>query len=615
MQGPLEISFLDRLEPVASDRAEADRGRVLVLVDSGLVDDLSASLDTFIEDLALDGRSVLLEEASGGTAAELKEHLAELYGEDQGLEGAILVGDLPIEWFEFFNDYGSYGYAVFPCDLALTDLDGSWGDFDGNGIFDSHDASGDADTAPEIWLGRMMVTASMGDEVQVLDGYFERNHAYRRGEILPQRSSLVYVDDDWEWWAGEYADAIELGFSNITEESEVNTTRKDDYLPRLEQDYDNIAVFVHSGPAEHYFVYRGNYDIMGWSEVPEQSTALFYDLFACSNANFAEALNMAAIYALNTEYGLLSLGSTKTGSMLERPYYYGRLGDFDDFGTALRGWWEDVQPYDQQQRNNWYYGMTQIGDPTLRVGYPTVELDVNEIVIDEATADTVEVEINLSNVGFDGYYWTLELEGGSLDDQPWIGASETDGQVLGLDDTLFLTLDPELAVGADPSQTLLVRAPGATNNPVAIPLDIVQWGGAELCVGPSTVQIELVSTSEDGVASVEVSNCSPGALAWSASTDVGWLALDRSEGDGSQGLETVWLGVQADSLDPGQTYTATVSFESLGASNSPVSVDVELSFAEGVAGPSCGCASQTAPSRLAWLPALLFLGLVGRRRL
>ena len=52
--GPLAITYLDRLEPVATTRAEAERGRVLLLVNSDLVDDLSEALDTYAEDLALE---------------------------------------------------------------------------------------------------------------------------------------------------------------------------------------------------------------------------------------------------------------------------------------------------------------------------------------------------------------------------------------------------------------------------------------------------------------------------------------------------------------------------------------------------------------------------------
>jgi hypothetical protein len=613
IEGPLVVEHLDSLHPRATGRAEASRGRVLVMVESNLAERLAPSLDRFMEDLTLDGHSVLLESASGGSAAELKDHLAELYAEGEGLEGALLVGDLPLAWFEFFNDYGTYGYAVFPCDLALMDLDGSWEDGDGNGIFDRH-SDGAGDVAPELWVGRMIVTPWMGDETELLEAYFDRNHAYRRGEIQPDGSSLVYVDDDWAYWADDFDYEVGLGFPDTTPVSEVNTTRKDDYLPRLEQDYDNIAVFVHSSPSEHYFVYRGNYDTMNWDEVPGDATALFYDLFACSNSNFAESVYMGGVYALNTEFGLLALGSTKTGSMLERSPYYRRLGEYQDFGHALVGWFEDVQPYDVNQRDFWYYGMVQIGDPSLRVGYPTVALDTDAILIDQAEAEPVTVTIHLSNTGFDGYYWSLGIEGSSLEEQPWIQAEDPDGQVLGLDSSLTITFEPELAGGADPSQTLLIHAPGATNNPVPIALEIVQWGPAELCVSEELLEIRLDSASDDGATPLEVGNCAVGALSWSASLDQDWLVLDRSEGDGAEGAEQVLVSVDASGLEPGQSYIGQISFHAEQASNSPVTVQVRLDVSEGVDRARCGCAASPSPLRLAWLPTLLLGGALSFRR-
>ncbi len=614
LQGDLVLEELQRRLPADLTRAEAQRGRVLVLVDAGLEEPLAAALAVFVDDLALDGHSVLLETSSGGTAEQLKAHLAELYAEGEGLEGAILVGELPMAWFEFFDDYQTYGYAVFPADLALMDLDGDWTDSDGNGIADVH-SDGQGDTAPEIWLGRLVVPYALGDEAEVLTDYFARNHAFRRGEILPTGSSLVYVDDDWAWWAPEYAAEIERGFPEITQESELNTTSKADYLPRLGQDFDNIAVFVHSSPEQHYFVLNGDYDVMDWPEVPSDATALFYDLFACSNANFAEPMNMGAVYALGTEYGLLALGSTKTGSMLERSHYYRRLGSYAELGEAFRGWFEDVQPYDTGQRDYWYYGMAQIGDPSLRVGYPIVTASVDEILIDAPEAEPVEVSITLGNAGLDGYYWSLGLAEGLLADQDWIQPSDVEGQVLVGADTFIIHLDPELARGADPSQTLLVHAPGASNNPLEIPLEILRWGAGELCVDPSPLDLALESPEERLASSLQVGNCNPGPLEWTVSSDAHWLELERAAGGGEDGVDTLNFTIDGEGLLPGERYEAMLVFESPAADNSPLELPVWLEMDPAVGPPACGCATRGEPRSLAWLGALLLggVGLVRRR--
>ncbi len=596
-EGPLQLEHVDSLHPVAGSRAQEERGLVALLVDESLLADISDSLDVFMEDLALDGHSVLLESSSGGSAEELKAHLQELYEEDD-LRGAILIGDLPIAWFEVKNDYGAYGYALFPCDLQLADLDGAWEDFDENGIADRH-SEGEGDTPPEIWIGRMVITPQMGDPAELINSYFSRNHAYRRGEIVPTGEGLVYVDDDWSYWAAEYAAEIAGGFSEITMESEPNVTSKNDYIPRLSQAYDNVAVFVHSSPDQHYFVYQGVYDMMDWDEVPTESDALFYDLFACSNANFADYVYMAGTYAFQTRWGLLALGSTKTGSMLEREGYYRPLGRYEEFGEALRSWWEDVHPYDVQQRLNWYYGLIQVGDPTLRVGFATVDSSLEELAQDSYDDQPVEVTVELRNAGYDGFFWRADLDQADLDDLDWISLDKDEGEVDETVDSFTITLDPaQLAEGEQVLETLLLHAPGATNNPLSIPISLGRWASPELCVTPGALELEA------DAGELAVANCHAGPLSWAVATDASWLTLGSEGGSIEEGEQLLTL--EADSRGMAQgSHQATLVFSSDQAVNSPTEVLVELQVGdEGLVQPRCGCASgarRVAGGALGWL--------------
>ncbi len=45
----------------------------------------------------------------------------------------VLIGNLPVPWFQLIDDWNSNGrrgpdkhYEEFPCDLFLMDLDGTW---------------------------------------------------------------------------------------------------------------------------------------------------------------------------------------------------------------------------------------------------------------------------------------------------------------------------------------------------------------------------------------------------------------------------------------------------------------------------------------------------------
>ena len=91
---------------------------------------------------------------------------------------------------------------------------------------------------------------------------------------------------------------------------------------------------------------------------------LFYNLFACGSGRFTDNNYLAGSYIFNTTYGLITLASSKSGSMLN-------FGDFTDplslgltVGEAFKMWFNKQAPFLQWEKE-WYYGMALFGDPTL----------------------------------------------------------------------------------------------------------------------------------------------------------------------------------------------------------------------------------------------------------
>ncbi len=569
-EGPLQTAV--HIDARTAQTKSIDRGLVLVLVEDALLNGILPSLELYSADLVRDGHTVLVESVSGGTPEELKEHLTELYDTDD-LVGAVLVGHTPTPWYEFDNDYGSYGYTTFPIDLFLMDLDGTWSDQDGNGIYDTH-TDGGGDTRPEIWVGHLLVTQQMGNTEDVLEAYFQRNHDYRTGLIQPDGSALVYVDDDWAYWLGEFVWEVENAFTQITAEADLNVTSKGDYLPRLEQSYDNVAVFVHSSPDWHYFVLQGNYDMMSWQEIPPQADALFYNLFACSNADFSAPAYMAGVYALQTEFGLLSVGSTKTGSMLSGSSYYQELGDYGNFGDAMVRWFGNIYPYNADDRS-WHYGMTIVGDPTLRIGFPTIAADPAEIVAEADAGDQAELMLELRNDGVDETEWAVEVA------EEWIGVDPEEGDLVSAGEELTVTLDSDgLAIGTH-TGTLVVTAPGATNSPVEVPVEFTVWGQAILCIDPTGVEATLPLDQESVIASVVIRNCADGgaAMAWTAVADDPWITLGADSGLADGDGETLELVLSRPEEGEGSV-TGTLTVASDNAEGSPQTVEVVLTLAD-----------------------------------
>lgn len=93
---------------------------------------------------------------------------------------------------------------------------------------------------------------------------------------------------------------------------------------------------------------------------------LFYNLFACGPGRFTDENYLAGAYVFHTTSGLISVASSKSGSMLNFKDFTQPLGEGKSIGEAFRIWFDAQAPYVQWEKE-WYYGMVVFGDPTLCV--------------------------------------------------------------------------------------------------------------------------------------------------------------------------------------------------------------------------------------------------------
>ena len=375
---------------------------VEIVVDSSLyaTGEITESLAQYVRDLTCQGYAPTVTTTAFSSATQLRAHLADRYVTD-GLAGAVFVGDLPKAWYEIAS-HGSWAYESFPIDLYFQDLDGAWTDGDSDGNYDDHTG----ETAPEIWLGRMVTSKltslhSGRTEASLLNDYFAKNHAYRRGDLATSTDGLAYVDDDWIPWSTSWASNLQAAVSG--EVTLVNTssgTNAADYESRLaNESYEHLLVCVHSNSSYHAFEGGGggnthNSEIQGLN--PD---ILFYNLFACSNARFTSNGYMAGEYVFGTDAGLLSVGSTKTGAMQQFYQYYNPLGDGEVFGDAWQAWFDAIAAYGfSASEKDWYYGMTMVGDPLLATqAYQDflVWADFDQ----DGDADADDIDILCANIG------------------------------------------------------------------------------------------------------------------------------------------------------------------------------------------------------------------------
>ena len=243
-----------------------------------------------------------------------------------GLNGTVLVGEMPFSLYE-----QSVG-VDYICDLYLMDIDGLWGNPDGDVDFDSH-TNGTGDMYPEIFVGRINPKpVNSTHEVALLQSYFQRNHDYRVGITARYNNSLMYIDD----WG---------------------------------------HVFIHSDASKHYFKIGATYtDLLLTSQLKTANLALkFWMLYCCYGTRFDVTDNIATQYLFSptANNSLAVFGSSTSGGFLMNQYLYEPLGQGATLGEAFRHWWfNDILdpvvkthgPTDPTVRGNML-----LGDPTLRI--------------------------------------------------------------------------------------------------------------------------------------------------------------------------------------------------------------------------------------------------------
>ncbi len=346
-------------------RRHFPRGKMLVLVNWELYPQIEDSISRYVMDLAYEGYYATVEQVSGGTPEELRDFIKAA----QPIVGCLLVGKLPVAWYEIENDFGDSGYTNFPCDLYYMDLSGIWGEVDADGKFDSHSG----DLRPEIWVGRLSTPTRDGNDAELLKDYFKRNHLFRTGQLGFAARGIAFVDDDWQ----DFDDcALDYAFpkSRVKAFTEPAVTNAENYKQNVDQLAGWFQLCAHSSPYVHAFKVPG---------VPDQfvhnthlrdtnpPNAFFYNLFCCKNARFTEPEYMAGWYIFDKPgsgrcNGMAAIGSTKTGSMFFFENFYGPMARGKTVGEAYKAWWRALGIIHEDWKKSWFYGLTLLGDPTLQ---------------------------------------------------------------------------------------------------------------------------------------------------------------------------------------------------------------------------------------------------------
>lgn len=331
------------------------KGKLLVLVDSTIYNDVKVSIDQYVLDVGRDGYWAMVYTATGGTPKQVRTFI-----KNKNPVGALLVGAIPVPWFDLHGDQ-------FPCDLYYMDQDGTWTDPNNDGRFEGHNGN----VNPEIWIGRLWTPKSNGGDVGLINDYFARNHKFRLGQLGHARSALAYVDDDWTGFDDCAFDEM-LPSSVITKYTDPMTTDADLYKAEVNTLRSWVQLCAHSWVQGHALRVGSSNEYI---DVPyfrdtNPPNAHFYNLFCCGPGKFTVADYLGGWYIFDkdgsgTNLGLTAVASGKSGSMLFFEDFYRPMGLGKVIGDAYVDWWKARGPDHDEGEIYWHYGLALLGDPTL----------------------------------------------------------------------------------------------------------------------------------------------------------------------------------------------------------------------------------------------------------
>jgi hypothetical protein len=335
---------------IVSSRDATRDDLVVIIVNDSLYPRIQDAVTRYVQDLTNEAYSTLLIRVMGGTPEDIRDLLITQL--PNSLVGAVMIGDLPVAWWEDSN-YGE----DYPVDFYFTDLNGSWTDSNGNGIYDVHSGS----EAPDIWVGRLYASRlTYDEEARLINTYFNINHQYRTGVLVLPDKGLVYNEVTWS--PNDHG----MGnlYSDVTVVNSENTTTAYDYKSRLDQEYQFVHLVAHSSCWAHTFFLQN--DMPGGGsvfsfEIPfVDPKAFFFFLNCCMAARFTETNDLANWYLFSHSYTQVVIASSSLmygiNSMAN---FYSALASGSTFGDAFKTW--------HQANYYMFMGTLVLGDPSLTV--------------------------------------------------------------------------------------------------------------------------------------------------------------------------------------------------------------------------------------------------------
>jgi len=361
---------------------------IAVVIDWETYTALQEEIEQYAQDVRLDLSAQVVVAAEDWTdPRNVRAYLQDL--RNQGLIGAVLVGDVPTTFF-YARLQGPQLDRV-PSDFYYMELDNDL-ELDSDYVFGRPPST--TSLLADIWVGRLKPPRDGPEGIVQLRSYFRRNHAFRAGEIdfIPQMlilDDISSVDSSQSNANSELTDVERLIQKSGLYQPEDTVlpsfmsklTRDDDDLARVLQTPYELAYLNHHGtPTTQQFgqLTLTSADIQHIGPKP-----LFYFIWSCSNGDFTSPDYIAGNYLFDG-HGLVVfaptvpvLGNIESGIPFLFPLSFGAT-----FGEAY-------------QYTNFLSSMALMGDPTLRIRqpsttFPILQLQQTELDFGEVSLASVQ---------------------------------------------------------------------------------------------------------------------------------------------------------------------------------------------------------------------------------
>jgi len=315
---------------------------------------------------------------------EIRNKLLEL--KNQGLAGAVLIGDIPTTYLKARLD--EPGLVTVPTDFYYMDLGDDF-TIDEDGVFEYF--AKPLSLLPEIWIGRLKPPVSGEEGISLLKRYFQRNHAYRTGETRPVKEMLIFdpigvkgiPNNERARYLEDVDRLIErIGLYDPSKATVVFSADialdLQDYLNKLKQDFELAYLNLHGTPTTQQI---GSSGISAEEIRRLEPKPYFYLIWSCSSGDFTKKDYIAGSYLFYGN-GLVVLASTAPV-----------LGNIESGASSLFPLSLGATFGEAYKYANYLSSMTLLGDPTLRMRErpgltPELLLERTEIDFGEAlTAD------------------------------------------------------------------------------------------------------------------------------------------------------------------------------------------------------------------------------------